>query len=93
MGTVRFRIKKGGDYVLPINPDSHILRDDKVFRGDDFIYIRSEPFELDIYTWNLDDLYQHEIFFNIFMKPIWTFSPYSEELMSMIEESDVRQVI
>lgn len=93
MGESRFRIRKGSAPILPINPEGFILGDGSLFSGDDFIYIKNEPFILESHSWNSDVLNDHTIYLQIFIKEIWTFSPYSEQLLRLIEESEYMKVL
>jgi len=92
LGTVRFRIKKGGDYMLPDNPDSYIRGNDTVFKGKDFKFIDNEPYELSLYSWNLDSYNDHEIDISIFQLPVWTFSPLSEHLADLVENEEILRI-
>lgn len=92
-GTVFLRIVKGADSILPTNLDGWISGDEFSFNGDDFIYISSRPYILDVYTYNTDTKNDHKVYLNIFIKPLWTYAPYSEQLMVLIEEDEIAKVV
>lgn len=92
-GECRVRVRRGSDYILPINPESFISGDNFKFSGDDFIYIRSEPYKLDVYTWNIDPQFEHTIYIQIFIKPLWTFHPMSDHMLLLLEQEETGLII
>lgn len=92
-GELRMCIKKGSEPILPINPEAFLSGDNFTFMGDEFKYISSEPYNLNLYTWNLDTIYAHSVYIYLFMKPLWTFTPYSPEMLRIIEEAELAKVL
>jgi len=45
--------------AFPTNPDGYFASDGYVIPIDDYYKIDSEPFDLKVLVWNLDDTYQH----------------------------------
>ena len=87
------QITKGGDPILPINSDGTLEGNGSPFDGEEFIYIKSSPYILQAHTWN-DDIYNdHTLYIRIFIKPLWTFMPYSEQLFKLMEEEEIAVVV
>jgi hypothetical protein len=86
-------IKKGSELIIPSNSGVGIRGDTFPLQGSDWIYIANEPYELIAYTWNIDTRNAHALDINVFMKPLWTFSPYSENIMELIETEEISKVV
>lgn len=84
------RLMKGGKAILPINPSSQMKGNGPPFTSEEFIYIKNPPFRLDATTWNIDTQNQHTIYIAITIMPLWTLLPYSNQLLDMLEEEEVR---
>jgi len=87
------RIKKGGNAILPMNPDSQMKGNGPPFTSEEFIYISNPPWELQAYTWNVDLKNQHTIYLGITIMPLWSLLPYSNQLLDLLANEEVRLII
>ncbi len=92
-GELKLQIRHGSETVLPVNPEGWLSGDNFVFQGDDFIFLRSSPFILTAYTYNEDTNYNHKVFIHVFIKPLWTFTPYAETYFDLLSEEELGKVI
>lgn len=58
-GLLHVAINYGLHQVWPINSDESFAGDGETISFEEHIVVENDPFELMIYTWNLDDTYEH----------------------------------
>lgn len=83
----------GSQFVMPHNPGSFITGDGVPLVGDDNFLLLSEPYELDVVSWNIDTVNQHTIYLNVFIKPVWAFFPMSTRFLDILEGEEIRKVL
>lgn len=68
-GLLHVLITDGLHQVWPTNPDEDFASDDEVVAFNEYYEMRRRPFELQVYTWNLDDSYNHTLILRIGVLP------------------------
>lgn len=68
-GLVYVHIDRALHQVWPTNPGGSLRTDGRAIIWADYQELFSEPMELDLVGWNLDDTYQHEILFRFELTP------------------------
>jgi len=64
-GLCHVQIRDKGWQIVPWTPDADLAWDDFVFEFPNRYALETEPFELVILTWNLDDTYAHTVFVGV----------------------------
>lgn len=92
-GECRLRVRKGSDALLPRNAEGYIFGENTVYQSPEFVYLGHAPYVLDIYTWNIDTRNSHNLLLSVSIQPLWTFTPYSIQLLDMIEKEELFKVV
>lgn len=71
--------------VFPTNPDGDFSGDGFPITGKIFHEVAEEPFELQAWTWNKDDTYDHTITVRIWILKPWQLMPFSEQMWRYAE--------
>jgi len=64
-GLTGVQIKRGLHQVYPSNPSGYFAGDDSKISFKENYLLNEAPFELDIWTWNNDTLWDHRVFIRI----------------------------
>lgn len=88
----QLQFRKGAISVMPSNPEGHIAGHGTTTEGRDFFYVKNPPYILQAISWNLDTIWDHGCSIMIYMLPLWTFSPYSEQMVELIEQEEIFKV-
>ncbi len=92
-GECRLRVRKGSESLLPRNPEGYIFGDGTIYTSNDFIYLSHAPYVVQIYSWNVDTVNDHECLLSLSVLPLYTYTPYSMQLMDMIEQEELFKVV
>lgn len=66
-GLLKVQLYDGGFQVWPSSPGQYFQTDGNIISFDDTYLKLAAPFTFDIYTWNLDDTWSHQVFIRIGM--------------------------
>lgn len=92
-GEAHLSIWHGSTPLLPTNPGGWIHGDEFSLPGDDFLYLKTDPYILTAKAYNEDTKYQHSFFVYIWIKPLWTFTPFAEHYMTLLEQDELAKVV
>lgn len=67
---LHLQIKDALQFVWPTNPDQDFAGDNEQITFEDEYPITEPPYELQAYTWNIDDTFDHRIIIRIGVNPI-----------------------
>jgi len=90
LGEVKLQLMHGGEHILPSTGEGYLLGNDFKLEGDDFREMLSEPYELIARGWNDDTVYDHTIYLWTFIRPVWSYMPYSPDFLALLEEEEIR---
>lgn len=83
-GKLYIRLKRGFDTLLPRDELGYFKGDDYTIGGQEFVYIKYPPYVLSVHTWNLDTTHAHSCNGEIFIMPLWSLSPFSEQFTELL---------
>jgi len=58
-------IRRGLRQIWPINPEEAFATDDELIDFEEYYPLTERPYQLEAYTWNEDDTYDHEVIVRI----------------------------
>lgn len=64
-GLLHVQINRGLSQIWPSNPDESFAADNNVISFNENYEILQEPVQIEVYTWNLDDTYDHQVIVRI----------------------------
>lgn len=89
-GTLKIRVTKGSVPLFPLSYASYIHGEDMLMTVPEFLYLNTEPFELDILTWNDDIVNSHTLTLYVTILPLWVLYPFSPQYHNLIMEEQIR---
>lgn len=92
-GALRFRVRIGTRYLLPMTPSSYMKGENVQLTIPDWHYIKDAPFKLDIYSWNNDSIDDHEFKLDVSIMPLWTLYPFSEQFAQLLREERLQAIL
>lgn len=75
-GLLHLHINDAIHQVFPYNTDENFSSDNVNIRFKEFQPVLEEPFQLEAYTWNLDDTYSHDVIVRIGILPVQVIAPW-----------------
>jgi len=64
-GLAYIKIHHGGHQLWPLNVNTYFHTDGETISFKEFYHLKTAPFELMAYTYNLDDTYDHTVYIRI----------------------------
>lgn len=81
--TVKAQIKRGLYQIFPTNPDGQMKGDAVNIQGKEFYALIKAPYQIEVYTWNVEATYDHMITVRIWFLKIWQLMPFSDEMFML----------
>jgi len=81
---LHFHINDAIHQLIPYNTGESLASDNETIEFREFLPILEAPFELQAYTWNLDDTYDHTLYIRLGILPIEVFAPWLLPLESRL---------
>lgn len=75
-GYLHVAINHGLHQIWPYEVDQSFATDGETITFPEFYHIKFRPFGLMVYTWNLDDTYDHDVIIRIGILPVSAFAPW-----------------
>ena len=60
-GLLHFHLNRALHQIFPKSPGETLSGDGFIYNSQEVLEITEPPFELEAYTWNLDDTYDHDV--------------------------------
>jgi len=78
--------------LLPTNPDGYLKGDALTISGEVFLYLPEPPFVIDVHGFSPDAVFNHTVYYCLWMKLPWQMSPFSDELYDLILQDTMPSV-
>lgn len=76
-------INRGLNQIFPTNPEGSIKGDGLNVEGTTFHPIIKAPYQVEVYTWNTNAIYDHIVTVRIWLLKIWQLMPLSDEMFTL----------
>lgn len=86
-GLLYFRLKRALHQLIPFNTNEWVNGDGIIISSNEHLDLYSAPYQLEVYTYNSDDTYAHNIIVSIDLLPLPLIQK-AEELRQFIEYTE-----
>lgn len=92
-GAVHAVLSKGLNQIFPCNPSGSVKGDGINVKGDTFIGLFEEPYEVNVKAWSMGTSYNHILTIRFWVKRVWQLMPFSDQMYSLALEQDTSRGI